>query len=408
MNLSPSVVMRNPNLLSLDEMIHYNPDQYFKHSRYLNHKKLDALYLSYFIKLFGDSFIGGLTTVFLLSKGFRVPQVALYFLIYFVVAFLVSFPARSMMKHIGVGKTLGIGILAYIVYCLMLRQIGAIPLELVGVVFGVASGLYFSAFNIELAHALQKSKTEGAAVAIIRIIAVLASVVGPLVGSIFMTKVSFQALLLVVSFISLASLLPLFASKDYRVKLPVFSIPRIMQLGNTRLAATLALRGAVEIGIDILWPAFIFLNYQSFIAVGGILSATSLLMTLVIYVAGKYSDLRQADSYRLGVLSHAPTWIIRLLLLSPGGLLISNILGSMTAYFIDIPFNKALYHKANESGVAADFFIFAGLFTCLGRAGLLVTVAAFPDLTVLFILISALTFLHLILLPDLKEHALAT
>lgn len=389
-------------------MVHYNPTQYFRHTKYLHHKELDSLYLSYFIKLFGDSFIGGFTTVFLLSKGYTLTQVCVYFIIYFTVGFLVGFPARLTMKYIGVVKTLGAGIFAYIMYYFMLQRIGELSFELVGIFFGLAAGLYYCAFNIELANALKNNKNEGFAVAVIRVIAVLTSIIGPLAGGIFITEVSFQSLLVMVSGISLVSLLPLFLSKDYKVSLPQFSISRIMKLGDGKFALTLALRGAVEMGIDILWPAFIYMNYQSFITVGGIMSATSLLMTVVIYFAGKYSDVRQADSYRTGVLLHTPTWIIRFLLLSPGGLLLSNVLGSMTAYFIDIPFNKAVYHKANESGVATDFFIFSGFFTWLGRIGLLVIAILVPDLTLVFSIISGLTFLHLLYLPDLKEHIKST
>lgn len=386
-------------------MAHYNTNQYFKIRHYLHHKELDSLYLSYFIKLFGDSFIGGLTTVFLLSKGYSLSRVAIYFGIYFLVGFLVGFPARVMMQYFGVVRTLATGIAAYILYYFMLREVGSVPLEAVGIFFGLAAGLYYSAFNIELAHALQKSKTEGAAVAVIRIIAVLTSIVGPLAGGIFVTRVSFQALLAIVGGISFLSLVPLFASSDYKLTLPRFSMGRILRLGSRRLATTIALRGAVEMGIDILWPAFVYMNYQSFVAVGGILSLTSLFMTVVIYVAGKYSDLHQADSYRIGVLAHTPTWVVRLILLSPGGLLLSSVLGSMTAYFIDIPFNKVVYHKANQTGAAADFFIFVGLYTCLGRVGLLALVALVPNLTLMFVLISFLTSLHLILLPDLRQSA---
>lgn len=385
-------------------MAHYNPNQYFKHKYYLRHNELNELYVSYFIKLLGDSFIGGLTTVFLLSQGYSLRVVCLYFVLYFVMAFVTGFPARWMMKHWGVVKVLGLGICAFIMYYVLLRQVGSIPLFIIGSAYGIASGLYFSAFNIELAHALRKSKTEGMAVAITRIISVGVGIVGPLVGSIIATKASFQALLVFVSLVTFSSLIPLLISKDYKITLPRFSMKRIAKLGSPRLAIVLALRGGVEVGLDILWPAFIYLNYQNFITVGSILSATSLLMTIVIYVAGKYADLRQADSYKVGVLTHAPTWVVRLLLLSPGGLLVSSLLGSMTAYFIDIPFNKSIYHSANQSGAAGDFFIFVGSFTTLGRIGFLGLAALFPNLTIIFASLAIITLMHLVLLPELRPQ----
>lgn len=136
------------------------------------------------------------------------------------------------------------------------------------------------------------------------------------------------------------------------------------------------------------------------------MSITALVMTVIIYFIGKYSDLKHVESYKVGVLSHAPTWLLRIVLISPGGLLVSNILGSSTSYLIDIPFNKAVFHSAKQSG-ATDYFIFKEIFTWVGRVGLLASVFVINDLKMIFILVSTFTLLHLLLVPELKKTKLS-
>lgn len=389
-------------------MLHHGSKHHFQLYYYLRHKELGALYASYFIKLFGESFISVFTAIFLLVNGFSISQVAIYYIIYFAVAFTWGFVARASMKHIGVVKTLGTGIVGFILYYYFLRGIAdGVPYQFVAAIYGVAAGMYFSAFNVELAHALRRDKNEGSAVAMIRIIALLTGIVGPLAGAIFVTQLSFELLFMLVSVVLVFSVLPLFWVGDYKVSLPHFSLRRIFAYGSFRRGGVYALNGAVMVGLEILWPAFIYLNFKNFIAVGGIVSATSLAMSVIIYVIGRFSDHHQAQSYKYGVLSHAPTWLLRLVLLTPGGLLVSNLLSSVTAYLIDIPLNKAVYHAANQSKHAVDYFIFVGICTTIGRIGLLVVAVAVSNMTVVFGIIAVLTMLHLLLLPELKQtHAL--
>lgn len=386
-------------------MLYHSPNQHFKSHHYLKHKELGSLYASYFIKLFSESFISVFTAIFLLSVGFGITEVALYYIIYFAAQCLISFPARALMQYVGVVKTLGLGIIGYIGYYFLLQRIGdGIPYQVVALSYGMASGIYFSAFNVELAHALKKSRTEGAAVAMVRILMVVASIAGPVVGALFVSRFSFQLLFTIVAILLVFSLLPLFFSGDYKVTLPRFSLNRILRYGSQRRTFVYGVSGTVTSGLDILWPVFIYLNYQNYVAVGGIMSLTALALTVVIYWAGRYADLHHAASYRMGVLSHAPTWVIRLVLLTPGGLLVSNLASSVTAYLLDVALNKAIYHSANQSHNATDYFLYVNLCITLGRIFALAVAALTQNLTLVFMLIALFTFAHLALLPELKNQ----
>jgi MFS family permease len=366
--------------------------------------ELNALYSSYFIKLFGESFVSVFTAIYLLANGFDISQVARFYIIYFAVALMFRFVARGTMKRYGIIHTMAAGIVGYMIYYYFLRNVTTgLPYEGIAVIYGMASGLYFSAFAVSLARALRGSSKEGAAVAMVRAITVLSGVIGPFVGAVFAVNLSFELLFACVAVIFMLSLLPLLYIRDRKLNVPAFSWRRALRYDSAPRALVYIFNGATTTGVDILWPAFIYLNYKNFIAVGGIVSATSLFMAAAIYVIGKSSDLNIARSYKIGVLTHAPTWLIRLVLLSPGGLLISNLLSTVTAYLIDIPLNKAIYHSAKNSDSVVDYFIFVEFCNTIGRIGLLAFVTFTQNIEVVFSMISVLTLLHLMLLPELGQ-----
>jgi MFS family permease len=387
-------------------MLHHSPSHHFEHQRYFKHKQLDSIYLSIFIKLFGESFISIFTAIYLIDKGFSLAQVGVFYLIYFSMLVAALPLTRVSLELIGVKKTIGIGTLILAVYYYFLRQIGvSVPLEVVAMIYGIGAGFYFTAFNVELVKALRSNKNEGTRIAILRSISILAGIVGPFIGALFITKLSFNLLFGIVAVILLVSLIPLFKTGDRKLSLQPLSIRDLLTHATKRRIVVYSFNGAVQVGLDILWPAFIYLNYKNFITVGGIISLTSLVMTIFIYLVGKYADKNQIKSYKIGVFAHAPTWALRLLLLTPGGLLISNIAGSATAYMIDIPFSRAAIHSAKTSDSPVDFFIFKEIATWIGRFVILAVAIYAQNLTLIFWIIAFVTCAHILLLPEIRRQS---
>jgi hypothetical protein len=391
-----------PPLVMLEVMLHYNPGSHYQHKKYFRHKELSAVYASVFIKLLGESLISVFTAVFLLSRGYSVGQVGIYYVIYFSAGLFCMPLTRLCMQKFGVKKAMAGGIGILVVYYYLLRLVGhGIPYEFAALLYGLGANFYFTAFSVELTHTMHAAKKEGAVVAVVNIVSVLAAISGPIIGALFVTKLSFSFLFTVVSSILLLSLLPLFFTGDYKVATSKFSLKRVIDQGNKRRGLAYALNGATEATYDVLWPMFIYLNYRNYIAIGSIVSLTSLAMSIFIYFAGKQADRNNVQAYRTGVFANAPTWLIRLALLTPGGLLVSNFLGTATSYLVLVPYSKHLYHAARVSESPTDYFIFKEWMAWIGRVVALGAAIMTRNFTLVFTAITFVTLAQLILLPEL-------
>jgi hypothetical protein len=390
-------------------MLHSNPSIHYQHKKYFHHKELSAVYASVFIKLLGESLISVFTAVFLLSRGYSIGQVGIYYILYFSAGLICMPLTRICMQKVGVKKAMAIGISILVVYYYLLHLIGhGVYYELAALLYGFGANFYFTALSIELTHSMHAAKKDGATIAIVNIVSVLAAICGPIVGALFITRLSFTFLFTLVSAILLVSLLPPFFTDDYKTAASKFSVRKILGLGSRRRGFAYALNGATEATYDILWPIFIYLNYQNYIAVGGIVSITSPAMSIFIYFAGKQADRNNVRAYKTGIFSKAPTWLIRLLLLTPGGLLLSNFVGTATSYLVLVPYSKHLYHSARVSENPIDYFIYKEWMAWIGRVGILLTALLTHNFTVLFIAITFVTLAQLILLPELTlKHRMA-
>lgn len=384
-------------------MIHHSPGLHFKHHKYFQHKELDALYVSAFIKTIADSLISIFTAIFLLEHGHSVPQVAWFYSIYFTLVALCVPLARQLSANIGLKKTLALGLLVLAIFYYVLPQTGAIPYQLIAAIYGVGAGLYYASFHVDLAQALRGSKSQGASLAILRIISIAAGIAGPLLGALVIARGSFNLLFAVVGALLLMSLVPLFIVGDHTVAAKKLSLRKIIRSDSKSRAAVYVFHGANESGLDILWPAFIYLNFSNILSIGGMLSTTTFALMILIYIAGKYTDRNEVESYRIGVFTHAPTWVLKLILLSPGGLFLTNFLGTATAYMVDIPFYKAVFDSARGYANPADYFLFKEAFTWLGRVGMLLLAVLVADFSVIFVVVTLIAFAHVMLVPELKR-----
>lgn len=370
-----------------------------QHLKYLDRKEIDALYWSVFIKGIGDSLISIFTAIYLLHLGFTVKSVAIYYIIYFFVYSALSRSSMKLGSLIGVKKSLAAGIVFFIIYYQLLITVkSGLPYQFVALIYGGGAALYWSAFQIDLSRAL-RSRSAGKALSSIQIITIISGIAGPLIGALFIIKASFAALFIVVSVALIASALPLLKRGDYKISGEVATVKDSIKSGTMREAWMYGLYGLTESAVDILWPVFLYLHYPHILSLGGIISFTSLLMVAVFYFNGKLADKDPLQAYKVGVLTNAPTWILRLLWLTPGGLLIGNMLGTATSSLVNITVDQHMYKKAKHSDNATAPLLFRNYYSAVGRISVLALVAALNSTTFVFVLISVIVFLQYLVRP---------
>ncbi len=334
---------------------------------YLKHQELNELYLSVFIKSLGDSLISIFTPIFFFSIGYSISKIALFNIIGYL-SISIFLPLGIWLdQKIGIKKTLSIGLIFIMLYYLALTKLRTdVPFFLLAVFWGLSIALYYGAFNVELSRVL-KIKTAGKSFSLFQILSILAGIVGPIIGALIINYRSYNSLFILVGLFYLFAILPLFKTKDYKLEKQTVSLKSLAKIDTKRKAINYQILGAIGVISAILWPIFIYSNHRNILTLGTIISLTSLILILFIFLEGKLVDTNHAKTFKYGIISHSPTWIIRLFLISPFGLAFSNLASSATYELIDLSFSKSVWKKASKIQNIGEYFIFREANLEIGR-----------------------------------------
>ncbi len=371
---------------------------------YFKDRELNELYLSVFLKVLGQSLITIFIPIYFIILGYSIFDISLFYLIYFItITITMPFGMWSNSK-IGIKKTLTLGtfVLIFYYYLLGFLETG-LSYHLIAVVFGISSGFYFAAFHIDFAKSANKGR-EGKELSCLRIIVVIVGVLGPLIGSLLISAFSFNFMFKFVSIVLFLSVIPLFFSKDFSIRYKKFSPKRILKADSKEKGIAYQASAMVGIAQIYFWPLFIYLTLKSVVSLGVIVSTSSLLTIFIIAYIGKLTDRDKNSVLKLGVLSTAPSWIIRIFLLSPIGMFFINFYSFITQTLIDLPFNKMTYAKAKRSKHIANYFLFREFNLMKGRILILAIALATQSIVWVFIATFFATFLYLIVLKKSKKR----
>ncbi len=366
---------------------------------YLKHKELNELYISVFIKSLADSLISIFTPIFFFSLGFSISKIALFNIIGYL-SISLFLPLGIYLDHkLGIKKTLSIGTVLSMLYYFALTKLKTeVPFEFLAIFWGLGIAIYYAGFNIELSQTIRKN-TEGKSLSLFQVLSIIAGILGPVAGSLLIHFKSYNSLFLIAGLIYLLSVLPLFKTKDYKIDKQEINLETLKVADNKRKAFSYRILGGIGVISAILWPIFIYSNYKNIVTLGVIVSVTSLLLALLIFQEGRIIDSSHKRSFKYGILSHSPTWFLRLLLISPFGLAISNFASSATYELIDLSFSKTVWKKAARINNLGSYFVFREYNLEIGRIVCLAFM--FFGLNSVYIFIGA-GFLTLLQLFNLK------
>ena len=369
---------------------------------YFKDKEMNEIYISVFLKTFAESFITLFIPIYLIVLGYQLFDVALYYLVYFIVGGFVIPLGMVLNSKIGIEKTLGLGTFLIILYYYILGFMeSGLSYVIVALFYGLSTGIYFSAFHIEFAKSFSR-KRGGKELSVIRIIAIISGIIGPLVGSLFISNVSFVFLFRIVAVILFLSIIPLFFTKDFVVPFKRKPLREILRMDTKRKALAYQASGIIALSSVVFWPLFIYFTLGDIVSLGIIISLSSLFTILVIAKIGRLADINRKKVFKVGVLTHAPSWILRLFFLSPIGIFFSNLYSYITIAAIDISFNKKIYRQAKEAKDICNYFLFREIHLQLGRIIILCIVMLTNSLILMFVLSFFITFGYLFMLNGKK------
>lgn len=372
--------------------------------RFLKNRELSQFYLSIFAKGLARGSILIFVPIYLLQLGFSLRQVAILYIAQFVIFFIVSPIGMWSNSRFGIKKTMLVGDITLIGYLAAVSLLVQMPelYFLLAILYGLASGLYFSAYHIEFTHAKDR-RHEGEQISIGKVLVIISQVMAPLLGAVLITLGSYQLNFIVAAATILLSLVPLFMSPDFRTKPYRFSIKSLRTADSKRKALAYMGFGVLQLGNDIFWPLFIYIVLQNVLEVGALVSVSTAVTIFGVLWYGRRVDRGMRQSLLAGVWAQAPSWLIRLMVTTPIGVTLANFYSNFSYHLLDVAYEKVIYSDADNSSDWSNYFLFRELYVTIGRIALLSALLISGSLEVIFIICFCMSFSYLALLKRLPQ-----
>lgn len=365
------------------------------HLHFLKNRELNELYISVAIKSFALSMVSIFIPIYLLELDYSLVTVFIFFAVLNASHALFIVPAAKISSKYGFKHAIFFSIPILIIFYLGLYTLEQFhwPLYLLAIIFGINSALYWIGYHIDFSIFSDK-KDRGKEVGVAKIATSVFYVLGPIIGGFILTYIGFQVLFVAVSVLLLASVIPLFFSKDIHDSIQ-FSTKEIFKGQKIRNTIVFAGHG-IERGISlVIWPIFIFYSILNDFTTLGLVSSISLLFSLFfVFIIAKFSDIRRKLVLKIGSILNAIIWGVRFFVKTTLQVFIVDSFYGISQTLISIPFDALSYDKANESNIV-KFIIFREITIQGGRIILFIIMAIIATLTISFFFGGGASLLYL-------------
>ena len=362
---------------------------------FFKHRELNELYISVAIKSFALSMISLFIPIFLLNLGYSLTNVLIYYAILNATHAFFVIPAAKISSTYGFKHAIFYSIPILIIFYLGLYTLEQFhwSIYLLAIIFGINNALYWIGYHVDFSIFSDKKK-RGKEVGMAKIITSVFHVLGPIIGGLILTFLSFQALFVVVSILLVASTVPLFFSKDIHRPVPI-SIKAIFK-GQKIKDALVFIGHGIESGVSsVIWPIFIFFTILNNFALLGIVSSLSLLLSLLfIFIISRFSDVRRKLVLKIGAILNTIIWGVRFFVNTTFQVFIVNSFYGISQTLVSIPFDALSYDKANKSNIV-KFIMFREIIIQTGRVILFLVMTTIATLTTSFFFGGGASLLYL-------------
>jgi len=320
---------------------------------------------------FAGSLIGIFIPIYLLTLGYSVKQVFVFYIITYAALTGFFFLAGYCASRWGLKRTILLRFPCLIFYLIALYYLPtkALPLSLLALVNACNMAFYWFALHIIFTRASEHGEM-GNNVGKLLALPKIAGIIAPLLGGFMAVSFGFGFLFVLAIVLYLVSAIPLFYTDELKqpidlrfgkaIKIisrhPKYFIGEILNNGT----------GVVE---SVIWPVFIYLSFNDILSIGALgtlLGAGGVLFTLFI---GRTSDKSNKKFLlRLGALLMIAIWSMRYFGQNEILFYILTILAGFFSILITVPFTSIAYGSAKkDEGGTSEFIILREVAVNTGR-----------------------------------------
>lgn len=374
-------------------------------------REVSELYISIAIKTLAVSMIAIFEPIFLYNIYHSIRWVIFFYVIVYGLNFFLlplggKFASRYGFEH---GILASIPIL--IVYLLLLYQIKNYHILFFIAPFALAAykSIYWASEHADLAH-YGHSCQRGAELSFMYCFTNLISIIGPFIGGFIIAIFSFKILFLVVSFIMFCSAFPLFTTKEEFTPSHLSYFKAIRRFFKpygtyTTRAKILFMGYGSDFAAMICWPIFIFLAVQSYKVIGGLITLSLLITSVISLIIGKAIDKKEGDKVvKTSVILYFFIWIFRYFFPTAAGVFFIDFLDRNISQGIFIPARAFIYSEGKKRGFL-KYIIFSEMGISFAKAiiGILIIILlSFINSWFIIFLVTGFVSLFYLALPSEK------
>ncbi len=316
---------------------------------FLHNRELDELFATIAIRGFASSMIGIFIPIYLLTLGYSLKAVLVFFIIRQVVYALASFPTAILDAKFGFKHSILISMPFFIALLSMLATLETMswPLWILAVLSGIQLAIFWTSYHTDFAL-VADGKDMGKEVGFVKFVTKASNVVGPLLGGFLIALIGFTNVFVIVNVLLLVSVVPLFFSKDTHSKSKV-SIKKTFTGKGWKDYFALSAYGMESAVAGVIWPVFIFFYIVSDFTTVGLITTVSLSFSLVaVIVAAALADKHYNLVIRFGAITHTIIWGLKAFVTSAGQVFFADSFHGSSRSMLSVPFDAKMYKEAGR------------------------------------------------------------
>lgn len=276
--------------------------------------------------------------------------------------------------------------------------------------FATQKGLYWPAYHADFATFCQ-DKQRGREIGGKEIISMIMYIVGPVAGGLILEKMGFGILFLIVSFLFLLSVIPLFRIKEIHDTTD-FHYNRIFKkmIDKNHRRNFLAYLGfGEELVVLTLWPIFIYVVVKDYLEIGSLITLATFATAILALYLGKISDIYKKENIlRTGSVLYAVSWLIRGFMKNAWQIFSIDTLSRFSKEMLFVPLVSQTYENAKKMGTL-EYVVFFEQSLAIGKfltALLLFFILKIfvASWIIIFIIAGLLTLLYTFLRPSSNHN----
>lgn len=341
------------------------------------------------------SLVGIFIPIFLLTVGYSLVQVFIYYIIQNIAILIASFLVLEIAKNYSLKVVLLFRFPLVIIFLYFLSSISdnTFPIYLLAIVDGIQAGFFYLPIHIIFSNNAKNDEISSSTAKFFAIPSFI-GLFGPLIGGIIIYLFGFKYLFLSSIILLFFAYIPLFFIKlhktVYHYKLSEGK--RLYKKYKKYFYYEIFSNIAEEVD-GVIWPIFIYINLINITSVGIIGSIIALSSSIFTLIVGKLADKKdKLKMIRLSVVFLMLVWLLRYLFHNETAFYILSILASFAYVIFSIPY-YSIFYKISKKEKEAVFFAFREVPVAMARIIMFVLAIILANQLELLFIIAALSYI---------------